>query len=143
MLSVPSAGAVGWFLVVALGALAAYLQFARARLQRTVLEAQEQTREILKTVQEGVFLLDAEHRITGVWSDALSRLFGRTDLGGLSFEDLLKDLVTPDTLATAQKYIKLLWGDRAQHRSRTSTHSVSSKSRRTRLGAAGRVVSCS
>jgi len=112
---VPSAGAVGWFLVVALGALAAYLQFARARLQRTVLEAQEQTREILKTVQEGVFLLDAEHRITGVWSDALSRLFGRTDLGGLSFEDLLKDLVTPDTLATAQKYIKLLWGDRAQH----------------------------
>src|SRR5213082_2307552 len=115
MLSVPSAGAVGWFLVVALGALAAYLQFARAHLQRTVLEAQEQTREILKTVQEGVFLLDAEHRITGVWSDALSRLFGRTDLGGLSFEDLLKDLVTPDTLATAQKYIKLLWGDRAQH----------------------------
>src|SRR5437762_1473435 len=115
MLSVPSAGAVGWFLVVALGALAAYLQFARARLQRTVLEAQEQTREILKTVQEGVFLLDAEHRITGVWSDALSRLFGRTDLGGLSFEDLLKDLVTPDTLATAQKYIKLLWGERAQH----------------------------
>ena len=111
----PSAGAVGWFLVVALGALAAYLQFARARLQRTVLEAQEQTREILKTVQEGVFLLDAEHRITGVWSDALSRLFGRTDLGGLSFEDLLKDLVTPDTLATAQKYIKLLWGERAQH----------------------------
>src|SRR5438105_4822216 len=115
MLSVPSAGAVGWFLVVALGALAAYLQFARARLQGTVLEAQEQTREILKTVQEGVFLLDAEHRITGVWSDALSRLFGRTDLGGLSFEDLLKDLVTPDTLATAQKYIKLLWGERAQH----------------------------
>src|SRR5438309_2047725 len=115
MLSVPSAGAVGWFLVVALGALAAYLQFARARLQRTVLEAQEQTREILKTVQEGVFLLDAEHRITGVWSDALSHLFGRTDLGGLSFEDLLKDLVTPDTLATAQKYIKLLWGERAQH----------------------------
>src|SRR5437588_135667 len=115
MVSVPSAGAAGWFLVVALGALAAYLQFARARLQRTVLEAQEQTREILKTVQEGVFLLDAEHRITGVWSDALSRLFGRTDLGGLSFEDLLQDLVTPDTLATAQKYIKLLWGERAQH----------------------------
>jgi two-component system, chemotaxis family, sensor kinase CheA len=106
---------VGWFLVGALGALAGYLQFARARLKRAALEAEEQTREILKTVQEGVFLLDAGHRITGVWSDALSRMFGRTELAGLSLEDLLKDLVTPDTLATAQKYIKLLWGERAQH----------------------------
>jgi two-component system chemotaxis sensor kinase CheA len=112
---VTPAGAISWLLVGVLGALATYLQFARARLKRTVREAQEQTREILKTVQEGVFLLDAEHRITGVWSDALSRMFGRTDLAGLSLEDLLKDLVTPDTLATAQKYIKLLWGERAQH----------------------------
>jgi two-component system, chemotaxis family, sensor kinase CheA len=106
---------VGWFLVGALGALAGYLQFARARLKRAALEAEEQTREILKTVQEGVFLLDAGHRITGVWSDALSRMFGRTDFTGLSFEDLLKDLVTADTRATALKYLKLLWGERAQH----------------------------
>jgi two-component system chemotaxis sensor kinase CheA len=106
---------VDWFLVGALGALAGYLQFARTRLKRAALEAEEQTREILKTVQEGVFLLDAGHRITRVWSDALSRMFGRTDFAGLSFEDLLKDLVTPDTLATAEKYLKLLWGERAQH----------------------------
>jgi len=112
---VTPAGAISWLLVGVLGALAAYLQFARSRLKRAALEAQEQTREILKTVQEGVFLLDAEHRITGVWSDALSRMFGRTDFAGLSFEDLLKDLVTADTLATAQKYLKLLWGERAQH----------------------------
>jgi two-component system, chemotaxis family, sensor kinase CheA len=112
---VTPAGAISWLLVGVLGALAAYLQFARSRLKRAALEAQEQTREILKTVQEGVFLLDAEHRITGVWSNALSRMFGRTDFAGLSFEDLLKDLVTADTLATAQKYLKLLWGERAQH----------------------------
>src|SRR5262249_37600332 len=30
-----------------------------------------------------------------------------------SFEELLKDLVPAPTLATAMKYIKLLWGDRA------------------------------
>jgi chemotaxis protein histidine kinase CheA len=112
---VTPAGAVAWLLVGVLGALAAYLQFVRARLKRTALEAQEQTREILKTVQEGVFLLDAEHHITGVWSDALSRMFGRTDFAGLSFEDLLRDLATPETLATAEKYLKLLWGERAQH----------------------------
>jgi two-component system, chemotaxis family, sensor kinase CheA len=109
------AGAISWLLVGVLGALAAYLQLARSRLKRAALEARAQTREILKTVQEGVFLLDVEHRITGVWSDALSRMFGRTDFTGLSFEDLLKDLVTADTRATALKYLKLLWGERAQH----------------------------
>jgi two-component system, chemotaxis family, sensor kinase CheA len=112
---VTPAGAISWLLAGVLGTLAAYLQFARLRFKRTALEAQEQTREILKTVQEGVFLLDAEHRITGVWSDGLSRMFGREDFAGLSFQDLLKDLVPPDTLATAEKYIGLLWGERAQH----------------------------
>jgi two-component system, chemotaxis family, sensor kinase CheA len=112
---VTPAGAISWLLVGVLGALAAYLQLARSRLKRAALEARAQTREILKTVQEGVFLLDVEHRITGVWSDALSRMFGRTDFTGLSFEDLLKDLVTADTRATALKYLKLLWGERAQH----------------------------
>jgi chemotaxis protein histidine kinase CheA len=48
-----------------------------------------------------------------VWSDALTRLFSRSDFAGLAFEELLKNLVPPATLATAMKYIKLLWGDRA------------------------------
>jgi two-component system, chemotaxis family, sensor kinase CheA len=43
----------------------------------------------------------------------LTRMFSRQDFAGLSFEELLKDLVAPATLATATKYIKLLWGDRA------------------------------
>ncbi len=40
-------------------------------------------------------------------------MFSRQDFAGLGFEDLLKDLVPPNTLATAMKYIKLLWGERA------------------------------
>jgi chemotaxis protein histidine kinase CheA len=40
-------------------------------------------------------------------------MFSREDFAGLGFEDLLKDLVPPNTLATAMKYIKLLWGERA------------------------------
>src|SRR6185503_5638851 len=74
---------------------------------------QEQTRDILKTVREGFFLLDAEYRIGSVWSEALTRMFGRGDFAGLFFEELLKELVPPATLNTAMKYIKLLWGDRA------------------------------
>lgn len=92
---------------------AAYLQLTRRRSERVAREAREQTRDILQTVKEGFFLLDADYRIGAVWSSALARMFGRQDFAGLSFEALLEDRVPPATLATATKYIKLLWGDRA------------------------------
>ena len=103
----------GVLAALALAAAAAYLQLTRARHARAAREAQEQTRDILKTVREGFFLLDADYKIGSVWSEALTRIFGRNDFAGLSFEKLLEDRVPPNTLATAVKYIKLLWGDRA------------------------------
>jgi signal transduction histidine kinase len=103
----------GVLAALALALAAAYFQVTRARHQRVAREAQEQTRDILNTVREGFFLLDAQYRIGSVWSDALTRMFGRTDFAGVSFEKLLEGMVSPSTLATAMKYIKLLWGDRA------------------------------
>ena len=105
--------AAGVLAALVLAAAAAYFQITRARHERAARDAQEQTRDILKTVREGFFLLDANYRIGSVWSDALSRMFSRDDFAGLSFEELLKDLVPAATLTTATKYIKLLWGDRA------------------------------
>jgi len=96
-----------------LAAAALYLQLTRGKHERAAREAQEQTRDILKTVREGFFLLDADYKIGSVWSEALTRIFGRSDFAGLSFEKLLEDRVPAATLATAVKYIKLLWGDRA------------------------------
>jgi two-component system, chemotaxis family, sensor kinase CheA len=98
-------------LVLALAA--GYLQLTRAKSERAAREAQEQTKDILKTVREGFFLLDADYKIGSVWSEALTHIFGRSDFAGLAFEKLLEDRVPPATLATAVKYIKLLWGDRA------------------------------
>jgi two-component system chemotaxis sensor kinase CheA len=103
----------GVFAAVVLAVAAAYFQVTRARHERAAQEAQEQTRDILKTVREGFFLLDADYKIGSVWSEALSRMFSRNDFAGLQFEDLLKNLVPSSTLSTAMKYIKLLWGDRA------------------------------
>jgi signal transduction histidine kinase len=103
----------GVLAALALALAAAYLQLTRAKHERAAREAQEQTRDILKTVREGFFLLDADYKIGSVWSEALTRIFGRGDFAGLSFEKLLEDRVPPATLATAVKYIKLLWGDRA------------------------------
>jgi two-component system chemotaxis sensor kinase CheA len=105
--------ASGVLAALVLAAAAAYFQVTRARHERVARDAQEQTRDILKTVREGFFLLDAHYRIGSVWSDALTRMFSRSDFAGLSFEELLQDLVPAATLATATKYIKLLWGDRA------------------------------
>jgi len=103
----------GVLAALALAGAAGYFRLTRSSHERAAREAQEQTRDILKTVHEGFFLLDADYRIGSVWSEALTRMFGRRDFAGLSFEELLKDLVAPATLATATKYIKLLWGDRA------------------------------
>jgi two-component system, chemotaxis family, sensor kinase CheA len=104
---------IGVFAAVVLAMAAAYFQITRSRHERVAQEAQEQTRDILKTVREGFFLLDASYNIGSVWSEALTRMFSREDFAGLGFEDLLKDLVPPNTLTTAMKYIKLLWGERA------------------------------
>ncbi|HEY0767002.1 MAG TPA: ATP-binding protein [Steroidobacteraceae bacterium] len=103
----------GVLAALTLAAAAGYFQLTRSRHERAARDAQEQTRDILKTVREGFFLLDADYRIGSVWSEALTRMFSHQDFAGLSFEELLKDLVPPATLATATKYIKLLWGDRA------------------------------
>jgi two-component system chemotaxis sensor kinase CheA len=103
----------GVLAALVLAAAAAYFQITRSRHERAAQEAQEQTKDILKTVREGFFLLDADYNIGSVWSEALTRMFSRDDFAGLGFEDLLKDLVPPNTLGTAMKYIKLLWGERA------------------------------
>jgi signal transduction histidine kinase len=103
----------GVLVALVLAVAAAYLQITRGRHERAAREAQEQTRDILHTVKEGFFLLDADYRIGSVWSEALTRQFGKKEFAGLPFEELLADLVPAATLATATKYIKLLWGERA------------------------------
>ncbi|HUY83752.1 MAG TPA: ATP-binding protein [Steroidobacteraceae bacterium] len=103
----------GVLAALVLAAIAARLLITRSRHERAVREAQARTRDILRTVREGLFLLDARHRIGPVWSDALSRMFGREDFAGLRFRELLAGLVPDATLATAVKYVNLLWGDRA------------------------------
>jgi two-component system chemotaxis sensor kinase CheA len=93
-------------------ALLGYFQWRKAREERVAREAQEQTRDILATVKDGLFLIDTDFRIGRAHSAALATLFRRDSFEGLSFEDLLYGLVPDATLATATKYVKLLWGER-------------------------------
>lgn len=70
--------------------------------------AQRETEDILRTTQEGLFLLDPEFRMGSQTSQALSKILGVEAKGGENFLDLLKPLVTPKTYDTTKEYIELL-----------------------------------
>jgi HPt (histidine-containing phosphotransfer) domain-containing protein/PAS domain-containing protein len=94
-------------------ALVARFQWLKAREERAAQDARRQTRDILGTVKEGLCLIDRDFRIGTTHSAALAALFRRDSFDGLTFEDLLRGVVSEATLETASKYVKLLWGDRA------------------------------
>ncbi len=104
---------VGMLFAGVLLALVARFQWLKAREERAAQAARQQTRDILGTVKEGLCLLDKDFRIGKTHSAALAALFGRDSFEGLTFDDLLRGLVSEATLETASKYVKLLWGERA------------------------------
>lgn len=104
---------VGVVFACLLVAMLTYFQWLKARHERLAVEAQNQTRDILSTVKDGLFLIDADFRIGQAHSAALSALFRRNEFGSMTLEELLRDTVSEKTLVTAAKYVKLLWGDRA------------------------------
>jgi len=87
---------------------------ARGRQARNLREARQQTEDILRNVKEGLFLVDRDLVIGAAYSAALEKMFQRKDLAGLAFEDLLRSVVSERTLATAMKYVKLLWAERTK-----------------------------
>jgi two-component system, chemotaxis family, sensor kinase CheA len=104
----------GLFIAIALAALVSILLLARQRQDASLREARQQTADILRTVKDGLFLLD-EHLVIGAsYSSALESLFQRTDFAGLPFEKLLKDIVSEKTLSTALKFVGVLWSERTK-----------------------------
>jgi HPt (histidine-containing phosphotransfer) domain-containing protein len=93
-------------------ALLLYVQLLKSRHERVAREAQSQTRDILATVKEGLFLIDSDFRIGKAHSAALCGMMRRDSFEGMTFEDLLAPLVPAKTFDTAVKYVKLLWGER-------------------------------
>lgn len=105
---------IGVGLAAALAALVGYLTLARGKQAAVAAAARQQTEDILSTVREGLFLLDADLKIGSIHSHATAQLFQRESVAGITFEDLLRDLVTPKTLAIATKFVKVLWSERTK-----------------------------
>src|SRR6185437_10084785 len=74
----------------------------------------QQTADILRTVKDGLFLLDEHLTIGASYSSALESLFQRRDFAGLPFESLLKGIVSEKTLSTALKFVAVLWSERTK-----------------------------
>ena len=76
------------------------------------LAARAETEQILGTVNNGLFLMDSEHRIAGQHSESLPEILNVEQPAGQSFLGILKRIVPEKTLETAQEYLDLLFGDR-------------------------------
>ena len=96
--------------------LVTVLIVARQRQEVSLRLARQQTTDILRTVKDGLFLIDRDLVIGTAYSAAMESLFQRTDIAGLAFESLLKDIVSEKTLATALKFVKVLWAERTNEK---------------------------
>jgi two-component system chemotaxis sensor kinase CheA len=104
----------GLLIAIVLGVLVATLILARKRQDASLKEARQQTADILRTVKDGLFLLDENMVIGSSYSTALESLFQRSDFAGLPFEKLLKNVVSEKTLSTALKFVGVLWSERTK-----------------------------
>ena len=102
------AGAI--LLAAGLGLLIA----ARLRQARRLADVERQTAAILRTVREGLFLVEPSGRIGAVHSESMTKLFQRGDIAGLMLTDLLRPIVSADTLGTAEKFVEVLWTERTR-----------------------------
>jgi len=81
---------------------------------RKIEAAQKETAEILGTVKEGLFLLDAQFRIGSQYSASLPQILGRPIEPGSDFRPMLREMVPAPIFASACDYIGLLFGDRVK-----------------------------
>jgi len=107
---------MGLLIAAVLLALVTILLSARQRQERSLRQARQQTADILRTVKDGLFLLDENLVIGAAYSTAMESLFQRTDIAGLAFETLLKNIVSEKTLATALKFVRILWAERTNEK---------------------------
>jgi HPt (histidine-containing phosphotransfer) domain-containing protein len=102
--------------VLLLGAI--FFYFARnLRKDEAVANlARKETADILRTVNEGLFLLDKDLKLGNERSMALNTIFRREEFQNITFDQLLKPLVPEKTMKTAMDYVALLWGERVNEK---------------------------
>lgn len=99
-----------------LGAIFFYFARNLRKEELVANRARKETEDILRTVNEGLFLLDKDLKIGTERSMALNTIFRREEFTDLTFDQLLKEIVPEKTLRTAMDYVALLWGERVNEK---------------------------
>ena len=82
----------------------------------TEVKAVDETKGIMSTVTEGLFLLDHDYQIGLEQSSSLKKMFKiERDLEG-DFFDFIGRYVSPHTVQTAREFLGLLYGDRVKEK---------------------------
>lgn len=104
---------------VILGYFAIFIFFFLRRLKDSdaqILEAQQETQEILRTVDTGLFLLDKELNIGNQHSKALTDIIGADKVAGHSLEEVLRNRISDKDLQTAEEFIGQLYNPRVKEK---------------------------
>lgn len=102
--------------VLLLGAIFFYFARNLRKDEAVSTRQRKETADILRTVNEGLFLLDKDLKVGSERSMALNNIFRREEFADLTFDTLLKQIVPEKTLRTALDYVALLWGDRVNEK---------------------------
>jgi len=102
--------------ILLLGAIFFYFARNMRKEEAVSNRARKETADILRTVNEGLFLLDKDLKLGSERSMALNTIFRREEFKDLTFDQLLKEIVPEKTLRTAMDYVALLWGERVNEK---------------------------
>lgn len=89
-----------------------FLIYLYSRQLKRAEAAKNETDEILKTVQSGLFLLDRDGRLGSQHSAQLEKVLPFPRLAGENFLELMRPLVSQQTLGTVKDYLELLFSER-------------------------------
>lgn len=83
-------------------------------------QAKQETDEILGTVNEGLFLIDANFNIGSQYSSQMESLLNENELAGKNFLTILKQRVPENIVAMSKDYLNLLFEGRVKEKLVTS-----------------------
>lgn len=79
-------------------------------------QAHEQADTILRSVDEGLFLMDADYRVGAKHSSALPRMLGQAELAGANLLELLRTSVSERNYLNAVQFLKLMFDPRKKEK---------------------------
>lgn len=80
--------------------------------------SKRETKEILDTVQEGLFLINDEMKVGNQFSKQLGKLLGQSqqDIAGKNFTELLETIISPKDMKDARGFISLLFNPKIKEK---------------------------